>query len=492
MPHPINLLDHPICLSVPEWRAPSAWLEHTPFAMWLTAALKPRTLVELGTHFGTSYCAFCQAIDGLGLSTRAFAVDTWVGDPHTGGYSQDVLLNLRRHHDPRYGRFSTLLQMTFDKALHRFADGEIDLLHIDGYHTYEAVRHDFEGWRPKLSDRGVILFHDVVERDDDFGVYRLWEELSASHPHFTFLHEHGLGLLAPGPDVPEAIRALVELGGPDVEPVRSAFHEVGRRLRLTNNLEATGADRDLARNELDRMHSELDRARAERDAYRAERDGYRAERDASRSERNTFRTERDTIRTERDTIRSERDTIRSERDTIRSDRDAHRAVLAAQRTELDHARTELDRARTELDRARTELDRALAQMEQLPVILAALRATEDRLTTVEREWDELRTSQSWRTFREVTHFAVRIGPEGSRRRRALRRIARAFECLGREGVIGLSRRQIRQAFDRMKNHREGGVDYDPSEWDNPIIHEATTGGSPHLKAHESHARVRSR
>ena len=125
----LNPLDHPICFSSPERLTHvTSWHEHIPFAMLLVDLLRPRMIVELGTHLGDSYCAFCQAVKELNLDTRCYAVDTWQGDSHSGLYDADVLDDLRAHHDPLYGSFSSLIQSTFDDALKNFADGSINLL----------------------------------------------------------------------------------------------------------------------------------------------------------------------------------------------------------------------------------------------------------------------------------------------------------------------------------------------------------------------------
>jgi glycosyltransferase involved in cell wall biosynthesis len=218
----------------------SAWIEHIPFAWVLVDLLRPTSIVELGTHAGDSYCAFCQAVDTLGLVTRCTAVDTWKGDSQAGRYGPHVLQELRAHHDPLYGRFSRLVQASFDEAAGQFADGSIDLLHVDGMHTYEAVRHDVDVWRPKLSRRGVLLLHDTQVRGSDFGVWRVWEELvergAGGGGHFEFTHGYGLGVLAMGAEVAEGVAAFLAWAGENAELARGFFAALGNRLLLARGL----------------------------------------------------------------------------------------------------------------------------------------------------------------------------------------------------------------------------------------------------------------
>ena len=178
------------------FKAPSAWLGHLPFAAWITKTFKPTTFVELGSHRGHSYFSFCQAAQEAKLDVKCYAVDTWQGDEHAGNYGEDVFNDVHAHNQANYERFSHLLRMTFDEALSHFPDGSVDLLHIDGLHTYEAVKHDFDTWLPKLSPGAVVLFHDTIVRERGFGVWELWEELYKKYPNnMEFLHSHGLGVL---------------------------------------------------------------------------------------------------------------------------------------------------------------------------------------------------------------------------------------------------------------------------------------------------------
>lgn len=72
-----------------------------------------------------------------------------------------------------YSDISVLLRNTFDEAVSKFKNETIDILHIDGYHTFEAVQHDYKTWLPKISKNGIVLFHDIAVKSGGFGVYKL-------------------------------------------------------------------------------------------------------------------------------------------------------------------------------------------------------------------------------------------------------------------------------------------------------------------------------
>jgi GT2 family glycosyltransferase len=175
---------------------PAAWVGHVPFAAWMIERVAPKIFVELGTHTGNSYFSFCQAVQNSGISTNCFAVDTWEGDEHAGKYGNEIYEKVNSHNVSNYEKFSRLMRMKFDDAIAKFSDGSIGLLHIDGLHTYEAVKHDFESWLPKMAQGGFILFHDTNVREHGFGVWRLWEELALIYPNnIEFKHSFGLGVI---------------------------------------------------------------------------------------------------------------------------------------------------------------------------------------------------------------------------------------------------------------------------------------------------------
>lgn len=178
-----------------DYQGESSWYEHGSFMVWLVKYLNPEVFVELGSHYGYSYFAACQSIKSNELKSKAFAIDTWKGDEHAGFYGNEVFETVNKINQDKYSNFSRLLRMTFEEGLNEFSDNSVDLLHIDGLHTYDAVANDFNSWKPKLSNRAIVLFHDIHEHRDDFEVNRFWNELKGIYPTFEFFHEHGLGVL---------------------------------------------------------------------------------------------------------------------------------------------------------------------------------------------------------------------------------------------------------------------------------------------------------
>jgi hypothetical protein len=82
---------------------------------------------------------------------------------------------------------------------------------------------------PKLSSRGVVLFHDTAERGPGFGVHLLWDELRKRYPHFEFTHGHGLGIIGVGDSIPVKVRRLfaASASAPLAQAIRAAYERLG-------------------------------------------------------------------------------------------------------------------------------------------------------------------------------------------------------------------------------------------------------------------------
>lgn len=71
----------------------------------------------------------------------------------------------------------------------------LDFLFIDGDHTYESVKKDFEMHSPLVRRGGIIAFHDIVEHPPETGceVHRFWREIKNSYHHQEIVKDWNQG-----------------------------------------------------------------------------------------------------------------------------------------------------------------------------------------------------------------------------------------------------------------------------------------------------------
>jgi hypothetical protein len=424
------------CLSPASFWSPEqigpeiAWLEHAPFAFWLVEALRPGLLVELGTHGGFSYFSLCQAVHRLGLDSRCYAVDTWKGDEHAGFYGEEVFRQVNDHNRQYYSAFSTLIRSSFDDALPHFSDSSIDLLHVDGRHRYEDVEHDFSTWRGKLSERAVVMFHDTNVRERDFGVHRLWRELSDSLPHFEFLHGNGLGVVGLGADLPEHLRILFSLAEePEATThLRNSYARLGSAVTLqfkVNKQAAAAAEAAALRQELALHAAEQARLR-EHTARQADEIALHAA-EQTRLRQQTVGQAAEIARHLAELTR-----LRKQAAQPASDVAALQAVIAERNGQIAHLEGRLAAVGG-------ELDRVVAQHAGQAATLQQVTAARDALN---KEVAALRSSTSWRLtgpLRRARRLLVRPSADDANSLRAAHDSHAAIAAQG----VGSSPDQVR-------------------------------------------------
>ncbi len=112
-------------------------------AHWLAGELKQARIAEPGRHYGVSLCSFREAAQAVSPDTLAYPVDTWEGDDYAGHQGEDVHTESQRSWSRHHHQGSRMIFTPFDEAAQHLQHHSMDILRIDGPHTYDAVKDDY-------------------------------------------------------------------------------------------------------------------------------------------------------------------------------------------------------------------------------------------------------------------------------------------------------------------------------------------------------------
>jgi len=171
----------------------------------LTRSIKPTTCVEIGSACGKSACYIGMALKENGFG-RLFAID-----PHSPtGWNDPGPVDSLEAFRANVAALGVDEQIMIVRSTSQQAaqgwDRQIDLLFIDGDHTYEGVKRDWELFNPHVRPFGIVVFHDTAwelppfcDRDyarADMGVPRFVDELRRQgYPVLTINKDFGFTLV---------------------------------------------------------------------------------------------------------------------------------------------------------------------------------------------------------------------------------------------------------------------------------------------------------
>jgi len=180
----------------------SAWLLYS-----IVRSVKPEVCVEIGSARGKSACCMGTAL-AENNKGKLFAIDPHRRTDWNDDYSVDTYEIMRANIDAlNLGNYVEIIRKTSAEAAEAWSRS-IDLLFIDGDHSYEGVKRDWDSFSPHVSPFGVVVFHDTIwdvdteswsqYRRADMGVPRFVEELrQAGYPVITFPKDCGTSLVQP-------------------------------------------------------------------------------------------------------------------------------------------------------------------------------------------------------------------------------------------------------------------------------------------------------
>jgi cephalosporin hydroxylase len=163
--------------SVKQHRAIQHVDELTEFTK-IVMAQPPRTVLEIGTAQGGVFWLLCRL---AASDATLISLDLPPGERHSGGEKVSIDLEAMKSPAQTVGvvHGDSHAPETPERVREILGDRKIDLLFIDGDHTYDGVRQDYLMYSPLVRSGGLIAFHDIVKTHwAGCQVDRFWGELA--------------------------------------------------------------------------------------------------------------------------------------------------------------------------------------------------------------------------------------------------------------------------------------------------------------------------